>query len=525
VLVDLALHTGHVVTMSELVEDLWGGSPPSSAAHTVENYVSRLRHLLQVEGMAGVLVSGGSGYRLNVSPEGVDALRFGELAAIGRAALDRGDPLAATGSLTAALALWRGPALADIQDSAFAPVAAQRLEGDRLAAFEYLIDARLALGQHREVLSDLERAVAIDPYRERSHAQLMVALYRCGRQADALAAFQRARFRLAEDLGLEPGRELRELERAVLLQAPELDPPRPSLLLAVTGLPPEGDVAAPGPPVADPGPGNAGRPPRLRVKWAVLAGVACTAAVVATVLATIGPKAAPATVADANVLEAIGARSGDVTNRVVLPAQPGALAVAGGSLWVASPEGAAVFQVDPAEGAVTDRIPLGGEPGSIVSGGNAVFVASTLGARVERIDPRTGTVTWASELAETGPVAMAYGDGGLWVAGSTDQDLLELGVMSGSVLRTFPLDVHPTSVALADGLVWVAAYSAGLLEGIDPATGQAVVTVNVGNGPSAISFGGGYLWVANNLDSTVSVVDPATYTVVSTIAVGSGPAA
>ena len=165
------------------------------------------------------------------------------------------------------------------------------------------------------------------------------------------------------------------------------------------------------------------------------------------------------------MLEAIGVRSGDATNRVVLPAQPGAIAVAGGSLWVASPNGAAVFQVDPAEGAVINRIPLDGEPGSIVSGGSAVFVASTLGATVERIDPETGTVTWASALAETGPVAMAYGDGGLWVAGSTDQDLLELGPMSGSVLRTFSLDVHPTSIALADGLVWVAAYSAGLPKG------------------------------------------------------------
>ncbi len=97
--------------------------------------------------------------------------------------------------------------------------------------------------------------------------------------------------------------------------------------------------------------------------------------------------------------------------------------------------------------------------------------------------------------------------------------------MSGSVLRSFSLDVHPTSIALADGLVWVAAYSSGTVEGIDPRTGQAVGTVNVGNGPSAICFGDGDLWVANSLDSTVSVVDPATFTVLSTIAVGSGPAA
>jgi YVTN family beta-propeller protein len=526
VLVDLALHAGRVVTMSELVEDLWGGSPPSSAGHTVENYVSRLRRVLYVEGMPGVLVSGGSGYRLNVSPGRVDALCFGELAARGMAAFDRGDATAAAGFLSAALALWRGPALADVQDSAFAPIAARRLESDRLAAFESLTDARLVLGQHREVVSELERAVDVDPYRERFHAQLMVALYRCGRQADALAAFQKARARLADDLGLEPGRELRELERAVLLQASELDPPSPSPPLAVKGLPPAGDVgAAPGPRVGGPGPGSGGRRRRPPVKWAVLVAVAGALTVAATVVATIGPKTAPAVAVDVNVLEAIGASSGDATDRVVLPAQPGAIAVAGGSVWMASPNGAAVLQVGPAQAAVIDRIPSGGEPGSIVNGGSAVFVASTMGATVERIDPGSGTVTWTSQLAETGPVAMAYGDGGLWVADSTDQDLLELGPMSGSVLRTFSLDVHPTSVALAGGLVWVAAYSAGTVEGIDPETGQAVGAVSVGNGPSAICFGGGYLWVANSLDSTVSAVDPATFTVVSTIAVGSGPAA
>ena len=169
------------------------GSPPGSAAHTVENYVSRFRRVLRVEDRPGVLFYGGSGYRFNVSPERVDALRFGELDALAKAALDRGDHVAATGLLSAALALWRGPALADVQDSAFAPVTARRLENDRLAAFERLIDARLVLGQHHEVVSDLERTVNADPYRERCHAQLMIALYRCGRQADALAAFQRAR--------------------------------------------------------------------------------------------------------------------------------------------------------------------------------------------------------------------------------------------------------------------------------------------------------------------------------------------
>ena len=526
VLADLALHAGRALMVSELIDDLWGGSPPPSAVHTIETYVSRLRRLLHVEGGPSVLVAGRSSYRLNVALGQVDALSFGELAALGAAALDRGDAQSAAGFYSSALALWHGPALADVQDSAFAPIAARRLESDRRAAFEFLADARLVLGQHREIVPELEQAVALDPYRERFHAQLMVALYRCGRQADALAAFQRARSLLADDLGLDPGRELRDLERAVLRQAPELDAPSPSAPLAVKEPPSATDVQArPGPLVSGRGPGNTGDLRRRPVKWAVLAAVACAITVTATVAATVGPKTAPAVAAGVNVLEAIGASSGDATDRVVLPAQPGAIAVAAGSVWVASPNGAAVFQVGPAQGAVIDRIPSGGEPGSIISGGGAVFVASTMGATVERIDPDSGTVTWTSQLAQTGPVAMAYGDGGVWVADSTDQDLLELSPLSGSVLRTLPLDVHPTSIALAAGLIWVAAYSAGTVEGIDPQTGQAVGTVSVGNGPAAICFGGGYLWVANNLDSTVSVVGPASFSLLSTIVVGSGPAA
>ncbi len=108
----------------------------------------------------------------------------------------------------------------------------------------------------------------------------------------------------------------------------------------------------------------------------------------------------------------------------MLPAPPGAVAAAGGSVWVASPSGGAVLQVDQEQGVVVDRIPVNGQPGSMVGGGGALWVAGTMGATAERIDPASGTVTWTAELAETGPVAMAYGDGGLWVADSTDQALL-----------------------------------------------------------------------------------------------------
>ena len=223
------------------------------------------------------------------------------------------------------------------------------------------------------------------------------------------------------------------------------------------------------------------------------------------------------------MLVAITGRPGHATERIQLPDQPGAIATAGGAVWVASPSAGALVEVDQEQGVVVDRIPLEGEPGSLVSGGGALWVSSTLGATVERIDPATATVVWTTQLAKTGSVAMAYGAAGLWVADSSDQAVLELSPLTGSVLQTFSLDVHPTSIAFADGLVWVAAYDASTVQAIDPTSGQPVGTVTVGDGPSAISFSNGDLWVANSLDSTVSLVDAATFTVASTIAVGSGP--
>ena len=222
VLADLALHAGQLVAAGRLIDDLWGGRPPISARHTLETYVSRLRHVLNASG--GLLVTRPGGYLLDVAPGCVDACQFRDLVARGSGARDHGDVPAAVTLLGSAVKLWRGPALADVQDAPFAVLAGQQLEEERLTASEKLVEARLALGQHRELVPELEALIADSPYREGFHAQLMLALYRSGRQAEALAAFGRARDLLAGELGIEPGRELRRLHRAVLLQAPELEP-------------------------------------------------------------------------------------------------------------------------------------------------------------------------------------------------------------------------------------------------------------------------------------------------------------
>ena len=148
--------------------------------------------------------------------------RFRDLAARGSDALEQGDAAATVPLIGSALALWRGPALADIPDAPFAIAAARGLEDERLTALEKLLEARLRLGHHRELSPELETLIADSPYRECFYAQLMLALYRSGRQAEALAVFRRARDLLADELGLEPSLELRDLELAILRQAPEL---------------------------------------------------------------------------------------------------------------------------------------------------------------------------------------------------------------------------------------------------------------------------------------------------------------
>ena len=190
VLADLVMHAGQTVPTVQLIDDVWGEDLPPSAVHTVETYVSRLRQVLGTSGLAVPLLTRPKGYMLDVPPANVDIWQFRDLAAQGSAAVERDDATSAVSLLGSALALWRGAALADIRESAFAPVAAERLDGERLTALEKLVEARLRLGHHRELVPELQALVADCPYREGFHAQLMMALYRSGRQADALDAFR-----------------------------------------------------------------------------------------------------------------------------------------------------------------------------------------------------------------------------------------------------------------------------------------------------------------------------------------------
>jgi DNA-binding SARP family transcriptional activator len=205
----LLLRAGEPVSSDRLIEDLWGESPPRTARDALQNYVSLLRKSLG----ADVLVTRDGSYLLAVSPDQVDATRFERMAAEARAIAA---PDARAEKLRAALALWRGPALADLAYEPFAAVETARLEELRLAATQDLIDAELELGRHVDLVPELETLIQEHPFDERLRGQLMLALYRGGRQAEALEAYQAARWVLDEELGLEPGPPLRELEQAIL---------------------------------------------------------------------------------------------------------------------------------------------------------------------------------------------------------------------------------------------------------------------------------------------------------------------
>jgi predicted ATPase len=221
----LLLRPNELLPGEVLVDELWGESPPPTARNMLHNQLAGLRRLLG----DGRLETLGGGYRLNVAEGERDVDRFEELAATGRARLDS-DPEAAAVALREALGLWRGAALADLAYEPFAQTEAARLEERRLLAFEAWTEAELALGHHAELVGELEAAVDEQPLRERLHGQLMLALYRCGRQAEALEAYRRARDMLVEQLGIEPSPELRALHQAILTHDPELAAPeRPNL--------------------------------------------------------------------------------------------------------------------------------------------------------------------------------------------------------------------------------------------------------------------------------------------------------
>jgi DNA-binding SARP family transcriptional activator len=212
VLAFLLLHAGEAVLVDRLIDELWGDSAPATARKSVQVRVAGLRRALRGD----VLLTRGDGYLASLEPNQLDLHRFEQMLADGRDALAAGDPSAALATLDQALAMWRGPALADFTYESFAQPAISRLEELRVHALELRIEAELDLGRNARAIVELEDLVAAHPFRERLCAQLMLALYRDGRQAQALDVYRRTRQEFIAELGIEPGPTLQRLQQDIL---------------------------------------------------------------------------------------------------------------------------------------------------------------------------------------------------------------------------------------------------------------------------------------------------------------------
>ncbi len=348
----LLLSRGRPVSTDRLIDDVWSGEPPATAVKSVQVYVTRLRRALG----DGRIITRGRGYELALAPGEIDVDRFDALvrAASGAPAKE------AAARLREALALFRGRPLADLSLEPWAQVEIARLEERQLAALEARIDADLELGRHRELIAELEALVAEHPFREHLLEQLVVALYRSGRQADALDAYRRGAGRLRSELGLEPGRSLQELEARILRQDAALDPPRVGV----------------------------GRDARLRSWRLVVAGAAVivAAAVAAGAvaftrgseasLASVAPGVAIVNVSNGRLVAHIG------PSYIRVPAE---VITGGGHFWVWNLRPYEMVEIDPDNGHIIRRIgsPVGDTGGSGFVDGRSLWLA---GSRLVRMD-------------------------------------------------------------------------------------------------------------------------------------------
>ena len=487
----LALRANSTVSIDALIEGLWAGDPPATAAKMVQLYVSQLRRLLDSNGAE--IVTQGRGYELRLNADGVDAIRF-----------ERAVSEADAEALRGALALWHGAPLANVAEEPFAPAAIRRLEELRLQATELAIDADLAAGRHREVLGELETLIAEYPLSERFHAQRMLALYRSGRQADALEAYRHARHVLVEEIGVEPGPELRELHDAILRQDGEaLDLPR----------------VRPRPPPAPPAEETEAVPSR-RSRWLVLAAALSllAGATVFAVTRLTGPDSLPRI--DENWVGLIDSE-GRITDQYPVGRNPGAVVAGGGSMWVANTQDGTVTRIPP-DREHTVTIPIGGSPTGMVFDAGALWIADGDSRSVRQLDPGANTLGRSIDVGNA-PRALAAGYGALWAASAADSAVRRVDLRTGTS-RTIPLGSSATAIAAGAGAIWVASEESRTVSRIEPQSGT-VRTISVSSPQSAVAVGEGAVWVASRDDGTLSRIDPKTNAVSWTIPVGGDPGA
>jgi YVTN family beta-propeller protein len=559
----LLLHPNETLSSERLVDELWGERAPATAPKVIQNHVSTLRRVLG----DGRLVTRGSGYALLTESGELDAERFEGLVVEGRAALHSGDPDRAAAMLRDALNLWRGPPLSDFAYESFAQTEITRLDERRLVALEERIEADLALGRHADLVGELEALVAEHPLRERLRGQLILALYRSGRQAEALHAYQETRRTLVEELGLEPGQALQRLHTAILQQDPALDPPAG----------PEPAVRAS--PAASPAGlramlSRSGSTTRLLLVGGILL-LAAAAAALALELTGDSGGAALASVAG-NSVGLIDPRTNEVTAQIPVGRTPTSVSLGEGAVWVLNADDQTISRIDPQTKRV-ETFGTGTLPTDLAAGAGAVWVGNgsrpttllkpAIATTISKLDPSTGDSRGTIELpraeGETHNLAedhIAVGAGAVWAI-NPDFTVSRIDPRSGRVVKIGQMEataiaadersvwvlntdntlsrINPstnragkpirvastslTDIAIGAGAAWVAGPFEGVVWRIDASPRLVMRTIDVGVGVDHVAFGGGSLWAANSLRGTVLRIDPATNRVSATIAVGNTP--
>ena len=553
-LILLVIRRGEVVSTDRIIEALWGSSPPETATKALQGYVSHLRRALDPGDGRGLIVTQAPGYVLRADTVSVDAAHFERLAAEGRRALEDGAPAEAAHRLDEGLALWRGEALAEFAYDDFARDEIQRLEQLRLSATEDRVDALLRLGRHGEVTGQLETLVAAHPLRERLRGQWMLALYRSGRQADALEAYRDGRRLLAGDLGLEPSPELQRLERAILAQDPGLDAPAP---IAAARAVARGEQPPP--------PGPVARRSRRRIAAvAALASVAL-AGLAGVLVLTRGGAPAPVKVV-APAVAVIDAKTNRVVDSIAVGPAPLAIASGAGGIWVGDVKDGIVRRIDPVTRHVTP-IAITAPAVGLATGLGSVWVATGGNGTIVRIDPGLAQVTDVIDLGSPDdPVvptasSVAISDGHVWVGAFGG--VAEVDLASGKVIKKVDLGGLPALQLAAGGhalwatllsqrarrvevptgrgsaafyagtpliavardraAVWLGGAVRGELWKLDAVTGLQIDESRVGGGTFGLALGAGSLWVASWRDHSLFRVDPATGEVQATIPLAGQP--
>jgi DNA-binding SARP family transcriptional activator/ABC-type branched-subunit amino acid transport system substrate-binding protein len=500
----LLVHVNEVVSADRLIDQLWAGHPPASAAKVLQGYVSQLRRVLP----ADTIRTRHSGYVL-ASGE-TDAQEFVRLVDEASAA----SPDDAAPLLEHALALWRGRALAEFEYEDWAQAEIARLEEQRLVALEERIDVDLQLGRHAQLVPELEALLAEHPLRERLRRQLMLALYRSDRQADALQAYARGRSKL-DEIGLEPSPSLEELQRAILRHDAALAPlPRPTAL-----------------------PSALARRGRLILLAGALALAGAAGAAAWQLTRGAG---APATAATANAVVEIDPSTGEVATRIAVARTP--TSIVAGSRWVWTAAQDDVTRIDAQRRRVAASIRVDPAPIDLAFGADALWLVNgrrTTGSglvgfayptSVSRLDPSsfvsTGTVVLPGSAANVtfdsppGTTAFAFADGAIWAIGP-DQSVSRIDAATMKRVTTIT-GLRAVAVAASQGAVWVDDGNTRLIR-IDPRTNRETQRITLGaSGLNGIALGNGVVWVADAVDGVVWRVDLQPTVVTRTITVGIG---